>query len=224
MAEWLKALVSKTGIPFTGYRGFESPFFRKDSEQHRNPNCGAVSLSPPPPVTPSLFLFPFSSFLSPLSSLLLSYPPIQTLPVADGPENGTSVTKRAENVADGPRYGTSVTEGRRGEEFWRRGRRIKRIKEDVKRIYLEYKEFRRRMVRRMVRRMTKRGTKRRVRRRTKRGTKRRAKKRRAKKRARRVAEAGLLRGGCRRRRPLRRRGGGRRRRCSRAGGRRRRRQ
>ena len=29
MAEWLKALVSKTGIPFTGYRGFESPFFRK---------------------------------------------------------------------------------------------------------------------------------------------------------------------------------------------------
>ena len=28
MAEWLKALVSKTGIPFTGYRGFESPFFR----------------------------------------------------------------------------------------------------------------------------------------------------------------------------------------------------
>ena len=29
MAEWLKALVSKTGIPLTGYRGFESPFFRK---------------------------------------------------------------------------------------------------------------------------------------------------------------------------------------------------
>lgn len=31
MAEWLKALVSKTGIPFTGYRGFESPFFRWNS-------------------------------------------------------------------------------------------------------------------------------------------------------------------------------------------------
>ena len=30
MAEWLKALVSKTGIPFTGYRGFESPFFRRE--------------------------------------------------------------------------------------------------------------------------------------------------------------------------------------------------
>ena len=30
MAEWLKALVSKTGIPFTGYRGFESPFFRRN--------------------------------------------------------------------------------------------------------------------------------------------------------------------------------------------------
>ncbi len=29
MAEWLKALVSKTGILFTEYRGFESPFFRK---------------------------------------------------------------------------------------------------------------------------------------------------------------------------------------------------
>ena len=31
MAEWLKALVSKTGIPLTGYRGFESPFFRRAS-------------------------------------------------------------------------------------------------------------------------------------------------------------------------------------------------
>ena len=30
MAEWLKALVSKTGILLTEYRGFESPFFRKD--------------------------------------------------------------------------------------------------------------------------------------------------------------------------------------------------
>ena len=33
MAEWLKALVSKTGIPLTGYRGFESPFFRKRERQ-----------------------------------------------------------------------------------------------------------------------------------------------------------------------------------------------
>lgn len=40
MAEWLKALVSKTGIPFTGYRGFESPFFRK-RERHRSEKCGA---------------------------------------------------------------------------------------------------------------------------------------------------------------------------------------
>lgn len=40
MAEWLKALVSKTGIPFTGYRGFESPFFRK-REKHRSSHCGA---------------------------------------------------------------------------------------------------------------------------------------------------------------------------------------
>ena len=42
MAEWLKALVSKTGIPFTGYRGFESPFFRK-RERHRSFHCGAFA-------------------------------------------------------------------------------------------------------------------------------------------------------------------------------------
>ncbi len=34
MAEWLKALVSKTGILLTEYRGFESPFFR-----HKTGNC-----------------------------------------------------------------------------------------------------------------------------------------------------------------------------------------
>ncbi len=36
MAEWLKALVSKTGILLTEYRGFESPFFRKPASKKRN--------------------------------------------------------------------------------------------------------------------------------------------------------------------------------------------
>ncbi len=36
MAEWLKALVSKTGILLTEYRGFESPFFRKPVAKKRN--------------------------------------------------------------------------------------------------------------------------------------------------------------------------------------------
>lgn len=68
MAEWLKALVSKTGIPFTGYRGFESPFFRKGFKTAPQPKLRCCFTFSPSSV-------PSPSFLSPL---LL--PPIQTLP------------------------------------------------------------------------------------------------------------------------------------------------
>lgn len=78
MAEWLKALVSKTGIPFTGYRGFESPFFRKGFKTAPQPKLRCCFTFSPPSV-PSPF-FPFSSFLSPLSSLLFSYPPSKPYP------------------------------------------------------------------------------------------------------------------------------------------------
>lgn len=82
MAEWLKALVSKTGIPFTGYRGFESPFFRKGFKTAPQPKLRCCfTFSPLRPL--SLLSFPFflsPLFLSPLSSLLFSYPPSKPYP------------------------------------------------------------------------------------------------------------------------------------------------
>ena len=47
MAEWLKALVSKTGIPLTGYRGFESPFFRRAWEAAGRKSDRLFSVSGP---------------------------------------------------------------------------------------------------------------------------------------------------------------------------------
>lgn len=66
MAEWLKALVSKTGIPFTGYRGFESPFFRKGFKTAPQPKLRCCFTFSPPfrPVTSLLSLL-FSSFPPP---------------------------------------------------------------------------------------------------------------------------------------------------------------
>lgn len=76
MAEWLKALVSKTGIPFTGYRGFESPFFRKGFKTAPQPKLRCCFTFSPPLRPLSLLSF----LLFPLSSLLFSYPPSKPYP------------------------------------------------------------------------------------------------------------------------------------------------